>query len=446
MKRLNLKVLRNLTLLSLVLSAAPAYSQMQCRTTLGSHLTPIMGTDHLMAFEATMAPGVITDYRIQGGMYLLAFDFSLWNQSNLYFEGGYKNWSKVDLDDAAADDINLPELTSRHLGVRQLFYSFDTPKTAVKVGLHETKLGNYLLVDERILGGSVDRNFGAIDVNVRAGTVLQNFARMGQFCANRHLYNLTQDNFTENIGEKPGETNLIGAVINWNPHYQAPAVSSSDDDFSDFDEFGEFDEFSEFSDEESGTGSIPLVENVGFILYQEMGSIIEDPKQYVGSLIDLNLPGEISMRTGVVYQGLENNNALVYILQSRKAFLWNSGMNTDLIVSYIGKSDIDDGAVFQPLFSNLFIGEVMRMDATSFPLWTAEVKHRFGGPLRYKTALKAVGQVEGDQTREIDLENSIHLFDHVQATLLLSHVESDAFEIEFPDGVNMIRTEIRVAF
>ena len=442
MKQLNLRILRNLTLISLVLSAAPAYSQMHCRTTLGSHLTPIMGTDHLMAFEASMAPGVITDYRLQGGMYLLAFDFSLWNESNLYFEGGYKNWSKVALDDEAAEDVNLPELDSRHIGVRQLFYSFDTPKMAVKVGLHETKLGNYLLVDERILGGSIDRNFDAVDVNVRVGTVLQNFARMGQFCANRHLYNLVQDDFTENIGEKPGETNLIGAVINWNPNYEAPEQSTSDDEFSEFDEFGEFDEFSD----EAGESSIPIIENVGLILYQEMGSIIEDPKQYVGSLIDLNLPGEIMMRTGAVYQSMEDNNALVYIMQARKAFMWNSGMNTDLIVSYIGKSDMDDEALFQPLFSNLFIGEVMRMDATSFPLATAEIKHRFGGKLRYKTALKAVGQVEGDKTREIDLENSIHLFEHVQATLLISHMTSDVIETGFPEGVNMVRMEVRVAF
>ena len=254
---------------------------------------------------------------------------------------------------------------------------------------------------------------------------------------------MTQDNFTENIGEKPGETNLVGAVINWNPHYQAPVESSSDDEFSEFDDFGDFDEFSDDSGMEDST---PLVNNIGLIVYQEMGSIIDDPKQYVGSLIDLNLPGEISLRTGAVYQSLEDNNALVFIMQSRKAFMWNSGMNTDVIVSYIGQSDVDDSAIFQPLFSNLFIGEVMRMDATSFPLWTAEVKHRFGGKLRYKTALKAVGQVEGDKTQEIDLENSIHLLKHVQATLLLSHVESDAFAVDFPDGVNMARMEVRVAF
>jgi hypothetical protein len=323
-----------------------------------------------------------------------------------------------------------------------LFYSFHTPASDVKIGLHETKLGDYLLVDERILGGSMDHDFGAVTVNVRAGTVLQNFARMGQFCINRHLYNLVQSNFTENIGEKPGETNLVGAVINWDPHYQAPAATTADE-FSEFDDFGEFDEFSEDTESENTN---PLVNNIGLILYQEMGSIIENPKRYVGSLVDLNFPAEISVRTGAVYQALEDNNALVYILQSRKAYMWSSGMQTDLIFSYIGKTDVDDSAVFQPLFSNLFIGEVMRMDATSFPLWTAEVKHRFGGKLRYKAALKAAAQLEGDHTREIDLENSIHLWKHIQATFLLSHVESEAFETAYPDGVNMARMEVRAAF
>jgi len=425
-------------------SATPAHAQMECRTTLGAHMTPIFGTDHLWAIEATLAPGVITDYRIQGGMLLGAVDFSLWDHSNLYLEGGYKNWSKVSLDDPEAGQVAFPEMDSRHLGMRQVFYGFGNEKNVLKVGLHETKLGNYLLVDERVLGVSYDRTLGAFDLSVRTGTVLQNFARMGQFCMNRHLYNVLQSNYTENIGKKPGETNLLGAVLTWTPGRGGTSGgdTSSSDDASEFEEFGSLDEFSDMGDTE---GSSVGVGSVGVVLYQEFGTIIDHPKQYGGSIVDFNLPWDILLRTGAVYQSMVDNDALVYIAQAGRTFLWDSGASTQLSAAYIGKLNVDEGAVFQPLFSNLFLGEVMRMDATSFPLWTAEVKHRFKGKLRYEVALKGVGQVEADRTWEVDMEQSIHLVDHIQATLLMGHVESEAFGAAYPNGVNMARLEVRVA-
>ena len=60
-------------------------------------------------------------------------------------------------------------------------------------------------------------------------------------------------------------------------------------------------------------------------------------------------------------------------------------------------------------------------------------------------ALKAAGQLEGDRTREIDMENMVYAFGHLQATLLLAHVESEGFGTDYPNGVNMARLELRFA-
>ena len=87
------------------------------------------------------------------------------------------------------------------------------------------KLGNYFLVDERVLGISVDQQFGAFTFHPRVGTVIDDFARMGRFCGNRHLYNLITTDYTEKIGEKGGETNLVGMVVNWNPSFEKEVES-----------------------------------------------------------------------------------------------------------------------------------------------------------------------------------------------------------------------------
>jgi len=294
-------------------------------------------------------------------------------------------------------------------------------------------LGNYFLVDERILGASIDQKAGAFNINFRGGTVLKNFARMGQFCANRHLYNLIKSDYTENIGKKAGETNLAGVVVNWDPNYQRPAGGDSED------------EFGEFSDMESGGefgGKTNFVSNVGFLVYDEFGKIIPDNKLYLGSLVDFNLPAKFTFQTGGVYQNMNYNNALVYILNLGRSVTWGSGAYTKFNAAYIGKYNIDENALFQPLFSNMFLGEVMRMDAVDFPLWKATVKHNFPGKIKFDVALKAVGQVEGNKTNEFDIESSLRLWNHVKLTGILSRVDTQAL----PEVVYMARLEVRVAF
>jgi len=263
---------------------------------------------------------------------------------------------------------------------------------------------------------------------------MQNFARMGQFCANRHLYNiieLTKPNiYTENIGKSPMETNLTGLTINWNPSYTKKPEETGD-------EFSEFDEFSDAEDNKE-----PLISNVGLILYSEYGKIIPEPKLYAGSMVDFNIPLEMKLQTGAIFQHLQDNNALVYIAKLKRNFMWNSGNHTEIGTAFIGKYNIDENALFQPLFSNLFLGEIMRLDATDFPLWQASVKHNFAGKLKFHVGIKAVGQIYDNKTQEIDLEAGLKLFNHVKITSIFSRVQSTAL----PNDTYMGRLELRVAF
>ena len=421
-------------------------AQMDCRSMLGAHLTPFKkDVPILWGVEGTMAPGVMSSpftdgdkTQLNGGMLLGALDFGFLKKNHIYVEGGYKNWINSEFATVKDDDL------SRHIGVRQAFYSYTTDKTKIKLGLHETRLGDFFLIDERVLGASIDQEIGAFTVNARVGTVNKNFARMGKFCANRHLYGIINSDYTERIGENLGETNLAGFAINWNPHYvkEKPQTNSTDDfsdsnndefssedEFSnsddefhenhDFNEFGNSDEFSNNS--ESKPKQKISIKNIGLIVYDEFGSneYIPDNKLYTGMLVDIELPYGFIMQTGGVNQNMLNNNSFVYIAKLAKNITWENASNTKISGAYIGKYDFDDNAIFQPLFSNLFIGEIMRMDATEFPLWQAMIKHRFPGKMKFHIAVKAVGQIEDAKTNEQDIEFGLMAFKkHVKMTLI----------------------------
>ncbi|RLD49300.1 MAG: hypothetical protein DRI94_11360 [Bacteroidetes bacterium] len=445
------------------LSIYSAYSQMDCRSMLGANLTPFKKDGQISwALEGTMAPGIMTspfdsldNTKLNGGMLLAALDFGFSKKkSHIYIEGGFKNWQNSEFVD------DSKEKNSRHIGVRQVFYSFSNDKIKLKAGLHETRLGDFFLIDERMLGFSVDKPINAFTVNLRAGTVNKNFARMGKFCANRHIYGLINNgNYTEHIGEKVGETNLAGVVINWNPHYKKTETvktdnkSNNSDEFEttdefhenhDFNEFGSSDEFSDETESTKTKQKISL-KNIGLIVYDEFGDInyIPDNKLYTGLLFDIDLPYDFFLQTGGVYQNMANQNTFVYIAKFGKSKLWNNSSLTKISGAYIGKTDIDNNAIFQPFFSNLFIGEVMRMDAAQFPLWQAAIKHKFPGKRKIHIAAKFVGQLEDAETNEQDVEIGLMAFkNHLKVTLIGSHVQT----LALPNDFMMVRMEMRLAF
>ncbi len=442
MAKSNLSLInRSIVLFVTILFSQAAYSQMDCRSTLGGHLTPFhKDIPILWAIEGTMAPGIMTspfndtdNTKLNGGMVLGALDFTFAKNHNVYLEGGYKNWKTSDF----ANDTNANK--SKHLGMRQVFYTYSNNQFKIKAGLHETQLGSFPILDERILGISADKTIGAFNINFRGGTVMKNFARMGVFCSNRHLYGIISPNYTENIGKKPGDTNLAGIAINWNPQYKKPVQSQS---------LYDSDEFSDFNDEFS-SGSVDnksfKFSQVQFLFYNEFGNqkYIPDHKLYLGAFVDMDLPFDFIAKVGGVYQNMSNNNTVIYIANLGRIMSWQNGSSTRFDVSYIGKTDISQNALYMPLFSNLFLGEIMRLDVADFPLWNAKINHRFPGKLKFNIGIKAVGQIKGVKTNEQDIELGIStLKHHLKVTLIGSRVQTNLT----PNDFFMLRAEVRLAF
>lgn len=426
------------TVLTVLISTA-GHAQMDCRSNLGAHLTPFhKNVPILWAIEGTIAPGIMsspyntTDYTIlNGGMVLAALDFTVAKKNNFYLEGGYKNWKTSEDDDESIHSA------SRNWGMRQVFYGFTDKSIKIKAGLHETQLGSFPIVDERMLGISADYAYGAFNVNLRAGTVMKNFARMGVFCSNRHLYGIISPNYTENIGKKLGDTNLGGIALNWNPQYKKTVETPSNSD-----------EFAEFSDEANNafdSNNSLEFSNIQLLFYNEFGSnhFIPDNKLYIGAFADMNLPWTLTLKAGGFYQNMTNNNTLVYVAKLGKLVSWQNGASTVFDLGYIGKADITANALYQPIFSNLFLGEIMRLDAPDFPLWMAEATHRFHGKLKLHISVKTVAQIQDAHTNEQDLELGIFTFkSHLQLTLIGSRVHANLT----PEDFYMIRTELRLAF
>ncbi len=426
------------TVLTVLISTA-GHAQMDCRSNLGAHLTPFhKNVPILWAIEGTIAPGIMsspyntTDYTIlNGGMVLAALDFTVAKKNNFYLEGGYKNWK------TSEDVEDTTHTASRNWGMRQVFYSFTDKSLKIKAGLHETQLGSFPIVDERMLGISADYTYRAFSINLRAGTVMKNFARMGIFCSNRHLYGIISPNYTENIGKKPGDTNLGGIAINWNPQYKKLKGTAP---YSE-----EFSEFSDVSNDAFVSKNQFELTNIQLLFYDEFGSnhFIPNNKLYIGAFADMNLPWTLTLKAGGFYQNMTNNNTLIYIVKLGKIVSWQNGANTILDFSYIGKAEFSSNALYQPIFSNLFLGEIMRLDAPDFPLWTAGVTHRFPGKLKFHISVGSVAQIQDAQTNEQDLELGVLAFkNHLQVTLIGSRIHTNLT----PEDFYMIRTELRLAF
>lgn len=430
-------------IIALLFTPLSVTAQEKCRSTIGSHLKPVSKKIPLSwAIEFKAAPGIMTnpylnseerpesvspdDYTIlRGGSVFGALDFSFLKHHQIYLEGGYKNWTN--------SSFIAETHKGRHFGMKHFFYGFSNEKTAFKIGLQEARLGDFILIDERMLGITIDHTIDAFTVKLQGGTVLSNLARMGKFCANKHLYGVLNAGYTENIGKSLGETNLAGFIINWNPHYVKP----------DNDEFSEAgDEFSEELPEKKSYFSIT---NIGLMFYDEFGSsdFIPDHKFYTGLLFNIKLPYDLELQTSTIYQHMDQNNMLIYRALLKRSFIWGNGSNTQLSAGYIGDINIDHDPLFQPLFSNMFLGEVIRLDLVNLPLWYGSIKHRFPGDLKFYVALSAVGQLDDAETEEQDLEIGVTtLKKHLKLTLIGSRIKTTLL----PKTFYMARLEMRFAF
>jgi hypothetical protein len=417
-----------------------------------AHLKPVKEDSSLSwAVELTGQVGYLgndtLDRALANGMVFMGLHYrsDLSSPHQFYFEGGYKDWYKSDdgpgLGGSGQTWGSFPTPAKDHWGLREAYYDFNRNDTQITTGLHVASLGESLLLDERAIGGSLGRNFGSYSLNVAAGSVMTQFARMKDFCATRHVYRIVRGGRVNEIGDAFGDTNFVGGTLSWSP---GRGGSAGTDGLPGEDPGGE-DDFAALGDEEFSSleeSGSSWLKRLGVIVFNQFGPGFVEDRLFYGGIAELALMRDIELQVEVVHQHVSTERVIGYLIQGERDVTWRSGALTSFWLGYIGSAEIDSGALFRPAFSNLFLGEVMRLDVVNMPLVFGRASHRLPWRGKPSIGLFAVVQTSNSRTEEYDFEFEINLSQRLRLYGVAGLVRSGAL-----DETTMVgRAQFRYAF
>ena len=224
----------------------------------------------------------------------------------------------------------------------------------------------------RMIGANYRLSIGNIDFNLLGGSVLKEFARNGTFCTLGYLYNIIPARNRAILGKDFGQTNLSMLSATWRPGKNSGDEFSSNDGLS--------------ADKQSPIS----INSAGAFIYHEFGNWTTYNTFHSGIYSDINFYG-LSLKPEVILQSGNNNNALFYSFGAEKQLIWDNGQQTRLMGRYVGMKKIDNSAVATMSFSNIFAGEVLRLDAMDMPFLQAGIKHSF---TNWKASIKLQGALQ----------------------------------------------------
>jgi hypothetical protein len=433
---------KSINIILLVLSTTTLWAQPDCRSILGLHLKSIAETPFSWAIEGMGAVGVMPDRTVANWTAMGALDFTF-KKNNIYFEGAYKNWYNTAKNpDGNEPQTGLPDYnrpTQYHWGFRELHYLRKSESFQLKAGIQGVKTDDYFLFDERMLGLSASKSWNGLKLSANTGTVSQRLARFQDVCGTRHIYNVFHRSQFNFVGDKPGKTNFAAAFLKWTPKKASPKPISKEDEFDEFSD----NSFSVLEIKEKGHHANKWKwSESGIFFYEEFGSGFHEFKYYSGAFSAIQIPWSIQLKGQLVDQYILNDHALAFYISAQKNLAWRNGNHTQIDATYLGKINLTPNAHFYPAFSNLFLGEVMRLDAIDLPLLSGSIKHHFGGKFKPSLQLNAVSQINGSQSREADLIAGIKLVGHARLTGILSYISSELLTQDYW----MTRMELRIAF
>lgn len=404
-------------------------AQWECRSHLAANLKPVTQSSNLnWAAELVGGVGYLTNSEIYNTMVFGALDYSLGNHQ-VYAEGGFKYWMQNDLDTEY-------QFWNSLFGLRELSYNYFSNKVELNVGVHQMGLNDYFLVNERALGTSLSTSFNEFDLAFDVATVTKDFSRNGTFCTNCYLYDIVPTRYYP-LGNAFGDTNFAAFSFSKNVDKKSESGITSDDEFESFD-----DEFSSFSTFNESKKSGFRMKSYGGVLYSEFGNYYQQPQIYGGLNTTFSLGQNTILKAQGVYQHITDNKALLAFVELEHNRYWDSGNSTTFQSIFLGKIDLTENAIAMPRFSNLFYGEVFRMDAVDMPLMNVTVKHKFS---KQQLSLKAqyTHQFMGDHMKEFDFSLGKFFFDKkLRTTLLTGLMKSDELE----SWSKLARMEMRIFF
>jgi len=351
--------------LAIILLSFPslAKAQWECPSRLGGSLKPFGSSNLMWAGELTTSGGFIGSEGIANAMLFGGLDYSV-NHNTFYIEGSVKSWYRW--------SDNRGNNNSAKAGLREAFYKYSNDNQELVLGLQSTRSDDYFMINERMIGANYRLSIGNIDFNLLGGSVLKEFARNGTFCTLGYLYNIIPARNRAILGKDFGQTNLSMLSATWRPGKNSGDEFSSNDGLS--------------ADKQSPIG----INSAGAFIYHEFGNWTTYNTFHSGIYSDINFYG-LSLKPEVILQSGNNNNALFYSFGAEKQLIWDNGQQTRLMGRYVGMKKIDNSAVATMSFSNIFAGEVLRLDAMDMPFLQAGIKHSF---TNWKASIKLQGALQ----------------------------------------------------
>lgn len=360
---------RILTIIISIAVSCGAYAQWECPSRLGAALKPIGNSNFMLGTEVTTSAGWIKDNYAGNAMIFLGLNYGT-GKSSFYVEGGAKAWMRGTnkelsfSDDAGTTVTYKSDRTDKFLfGLREAFYRYTGSNNTFTLGLQSAKGDEDYLLNERVVGANYTLRAGQVKLNAIAGSVMQEFARNGRFCTMGYLYNdIVVGRPRSFVGNGFGNTNFGMLSLSFLPEKKV-------------DEFG------------SGSTSLLSLDKLGGVAYSEFGSKIDNAVFTSGLYAEINLAG-IQLKPEILYQSVKNNNAMIYNISAEKLIQWNASQATRLYARYLGYGSISKGGRPVNSFSNLFMGDVLRMDVLENPVLMMGIKHSFTA---VKTSVKLQG-------------------------------------------------------
>ncbi|MDP2422729.1 MAG: hypothetical protein Q8M23_00130, partial [Bacteroidales bacterium] len=151
---------------------------------------------------------------------------------------------------------------------------------------------------------------------------------------------------------------------------------------------------------------------------------------------EIRLPAGIYFKPEILYHSVLDNRALIYTLGLEKS-LDGAKSRTHFYFRYYGIIAIDANAKAMYSFSNVFAGNVLRLDALDMPFFQAAIRYRLP-EVRTHLKVQYVLKAKQNPMQELDLAIVKKFGKHMQASAIGGFVRSsfladDAFlgRVEF---------------
>jgi len=372
---------RKQLLLIFLLYLIPCISNAQwnCPSKLGEFVKPIPYTPVKLGIELVGSGGFIGDNYFGFFAGIAGIEYTI-KQHTFYVEGGVKTWGRHDLG------INQTYHNS-YGGFREAYYRYLQKKLSLRVGIQTITLDDDYLVNDRAAGVNFGFDYKKLSFQAAGGSVMKHFSRNGLFCNVGYVYDILHRD-RGLMGNRLFETNFGAITLSYNNKDITMGLNK-----------------------------------IGIALYDEFGSRIDTNVFMGGFYATVTLPFDIELTPEVLYQNSLSNDALLYSIGFRKMFRFENTQRLEIRARMLLSTEIDKGAGIRNSFSNLFLGDVIRLEAQDLPLYQASVRYSIPKhSLHFKVQYTAEFDLHG--LSELDLSIAIKILKQIQLSAIGGYLKS----------------------